>query len=569
MRAQERADEGKDAALQKPAAASGRDRASVVLQLQAGAGNAAVTRLIQRLVKDGVKSKAGEVAPAVADTYLDHWERLKEKDINLTVDSDDVLGLAERFLSTSPEAQLKSLAADDMSKVPARLDDLLKGRGRDEAREKIKELATTANKQVSEVTYKGWAFEVAQRKRGALQTVILAAYKQRASILNTALAKMRGIAKGVGLPALDEATVGEFKALEGIKDRARAERAPLDKLLSKYVKDVEAIIPGAALVYRGSLARGVKSPSKYVHTDEGAALASFDDEDVNKADPAKRWASETEDASYDVDANIEIPDKTFQRLGLQTGPLSKASASILEVRQLRELQKKINEDIVTNLGGAMPALDMSDKFEFFLNSISKAEAQLSSGTPYPPGMLEASGFPALAANLPSAFSRELVSKVTEYYTAHMMYKGKVLPLPLWERYFRELFEHVKTSGPLAVFMPEVQVDVTRGKEFTASATPRDTTDITGPTDLVARGGHQFIGVPANAGQVVRNAEFAGTIDRFENARSGNVHGIVRLGATECICFDTHNHGVGWVAVYKVTRLPGAPGQKPVVEQVYW
>jgi hypothetical protein len=398
---------------------------------------------------------------------------------------------------------------------------------------------------------------------------VLRSLRVRLQIVDQVNAKVRRLAKSLGLPALDEATVKEFKALEAIKARSRTERAPLDELLARYVARVSAIIPGASLVYRGSVARGVKSPSKFVETADGdIALASFDAPGVYKAEPRKAEATGPAEPSYDVDANIEIPDKKMRELRLQSGPLSRNAPGSPVVKELLQLQAEIDADIKKTLKATMPRLDTESPFEFYLSSAGgKAEAQLATGTPYPPYMLENAGFPKLAATLPTAYAAELANKVVEYFTQHMVVRGtsKVKPLGQWEPYFAELYTHIKAKGPQAVFMPEVQVDLTAKREYTQSAQPANTGEYTGPVDLIAANRYTLIKPATGPGDVTPGALLHGRLSKIVTPRDKKPFAFVDLGGgQEAICFSFGGAEVDSWSVCRVTAA-AAPPKKAAVQ----
>lgn len=579
MRREERADPHApvSAAAEHEAETPRRD-VPPILALQATVGNAAVSRLLagrrvlHRMAVDKVTVDPDKVEPGDADTYLTHWAARTEAQIKLEVSSEEVLKLARRFLSTHQDATTHAAARRDLDEVPKRLTPVLNAApGYERFVSEIETLVASANEREGAVQVTGWGFEIAGRNRPGLEKAVLASLRIRTQILQQANAKVRAIGRSVGLPALDEETVGEFQQLEATKARSREERAPLDELLTKYVDAVSKIIPGAALVYRGSVARGVKSPSKFVETEEGIAMAEFDAPETFKANPKEKYAKQTEDPSYDVDANIEVPDKKFRELKLREGPLSQNSRDIPAVRALLDLEGQIDADIRTNLTEKMPSLDTKSKFALFVSSVGgKSEAQLEGGTPYPPYMLEHAGYPKLAETLPTAYAAELANKVVEYYTTQMIHRptGRVKPLEFWEPYFAELYDHVKTKGPQAVFMPEVQVDLTAKREFTQSAVARDTSEYRGPVDLVASRRAQWLSEATSAASLTPRTYLPGRISKIVTPRDPNKKPFAFVdvgGGFEAICFSYGGLDEGRRAIFIVTAAPA--GQKKA--EVQW
>ena len=535
-----------------------------MLALQRSAGNRAVAQLLAgrrslaRMAVDTVPMVAADVSAADADTYLTAWAARAQKP-KVEATEDEVMTLVSTHLATHKDATDLAAARAAIDEVPAKLTPLLQGApGHADEVAKIKQLVKTADDEEKTVTVTGWRLEVSTRNRAGLEKAVLASYRKRSAILSKAGGEARRLGQGLGLPALDDPTVAEFRGLEAIKARSRVERAPLDALLSKYVPRVDALIPGAHLQYRGSVARGVKSPSKHVQTAGGVALALFDDPGVRKAEPRKATTTPAPAVSYDVDANVEIPTKKFKELGLKTGPLKVGSGAHPVVQDLLKLQAEIDQDIRDNLWARMPNLEHGP-FEFYLSDAGgKSEAQLSGGTPYPPYMLANAGFPNLAEKMPSAYSAELVNKLTEYINVMRYRSDKIRPLRAWDPYFADLYKHVKAKGPKAVFMPEVQVDLTAKTEYTQSPQPRSTADYTGPVDLVKELKYVLLGPATTAGAVKRGAWLEGTITGFMRPRGKPPIARVDLGAgQQAVCFDYGAATVGDWAIVEVLQPANA------------
>lgn len=277
--------------------------------------------------------------------------------------------------------------------------------------------------------------------------------------------------QALGLPKLDAATINDWQLLEGEKDRARKVREPIDSVLMAFAPRISALIPKATLNYRGSLARGVKSPKKYTMPAAGPALASFDAPFQEVDSKSGRHTASA--ASYDIDLNIEAPYETLTGKGLQTGPLDKTEASNTTRQELEALLLELKEAL-TKL--AIPALDVAG-CKFFINTTGKTMGQLDQGTPYTPAMLTNANMPNLATGLPQAYSPELISKVIEYANAAQarVINGQqyYYPPQQWDPLMAQMFNHIVNNGPKATFMPEVQVEVgpKTTREYTAMPRP--------------------------------------------------------------------------------------------------
>ena len=413
-----------------------------MLDLQRGAGNAAVSRLLAdrrrlaRMAVDGVKTDIKGLTTAQAEEYLTIWLKRADKP-KLEITNDEVMQLVRSSLAGHDVVAAHAAARAQLDDLQSNATRALQSPGHAAdaaAAQKLITDAIAAEAALPET--KPAPIDLAMRLRSALEKTALAGYRSRTQVMTKAVTDVQRLLKRVGpeigLPGTDLAMLGDFAELEDHKARAREDREPLDELLTKYVGEVSAIIPGASLVYRGSLARGVKSPSKYVESGDGPALAAFDDPNVLKADPGLRRAKKTAAVNYDIDANIEIPDAAFGATGLREGPLT-ASAGTPVGKQLLALQRKIDADIKRTLTATMPGFDTS-KFELFINTATKSARQQEIGNPYPAFMLEDAGMEGLAAHLPTAYAAELANKVVEYFTQHMAHKGTKLVRPLseWE-----------------------------------------------------------------------------------------------------------------------------------------
>jgi hypothetical protein len=551
-----------------------------VLRLQRLVGNTAVRGMIthrqlsgalrpvvQRMAVAGVAVAIDGLSPDTARTHLTDWQGQDKAKPKVTFASDEeILQLIEQSLSDTPEviryrANLKMLETE-----PGKLLDALGfGPGNSVAIRKIKTLLQEAKEKVQDQP-KGWKISCSTRDRAALEKGVTSGANGKSGSIERLLKNMREAAASVGLPTLKEQTVADFTMLEKIKGRARSVRRPLNELLTKYVGAVDKILPGALIVYRGSLTRGVKSPKKFTFQKDGIALAVFDAPEFSEAIPKKVSATVTEHMLYDCDANIEVPQEVFKRHRLVTGSLSENDQSNEIVQKLVLIQKAIDEDIKKSLPAKMPGMDVDGGFEFYLNSANKAEAQLSIGTPYPPYMVKNFGLPGLAADLPKAQSAELVNKVVDY-SDKRKYKGKLLPLAYWQPYFADLYTHIKEKGPEAVFMPEVQVVVGTGgvQEYTQSATPVDTAKLSGPQDVLA--GKAWIGPARGAADVVVGAHLYATVAQKIVPRNVTKKPYVFVnlgGGQQAICFDASVPPVGAKGIFFVKNVPAERGMKPVV-----
>lgn len=372
----------------------------------------------------------------------------------------------------------------------------------------------------------------------------------------------------LGLPHLDSATIREWSLLEGEKDRARKIREPIDSLLMSFAPRISALIPKATLNYRGSLARGIKSPKKYEGTPAGPKLASFD-RPFTEVDTV-RGTTTSSRASYDIDLNIEAPGETLGDLGLQNGPLDKTDASNATRQKL--------EGLLVELKVALGSLGIAELdvggCKFFISSRGKAIGQLDQGTPYTPGLLANAGMPTLATSLPQAYSPELINKVREYADATQVrvINGQKYYYPLnhWDPLIRQMFNHILANGPLATFMPDVQVEVSAKstREFTGVPRPERTgglpTAQRGPFNPLTQHGGTYVGVLQqcpHVGAFQVGAIFVGqVVQQMKNGKSV----LVDVGSGITCFLPGPFLAMGYWGIFEVTQ-PAAMGKNATVK----
>ena len=439
-----------------------------ILALQASAGNAAVSRHLARLAVSGATVDIDTVDAATAASYLQIWKDRHEAKHKLTISNEDALGLVRRKLSTSEEATACRSAETQTEERAGELKAQLAG---NEAAIVQIDAALKRAREHKDAEVKALGYLGGTRDVAALEKAVKGHFKARQGAWEQARDKLAKIAKEAAEAEKEAKIAGDVGRLEDIREEAAETRKPLDDVLKAFAPAVTKIIPGAVFGYRGSLARGVKSPSKFTKRDNTFSIAHFDSRGVRQARSDRPAATQTNEASYDCDAYIEVPDKRFDELRFAEGPLRSTQHASPELRALAELEKEIDQAIKAKVKPLMPGLDTSEPFALYLSSSSKAAAQLETGTPYPAFMLEQE-FPHLAGA--TTYSMEPIRKLREYIADVVSHNGQVFPLSRWEPFFRKLYEHVVAKGPTAVVLPEVQVNLTKGgKEQTAEPRPRE------------------------------------------------------------------------------------------------
>ncbi|WP_051274676.1 DUF4157 domain-containing protein [Cellulomonas sp. URHD0024] len=329
----------------------------------------------------------------------------------------------------------------------------------------------------------------------------------------SALASMRAAGETIGLLSFDRETVAEWKKVEALKGRTTTARSPIDEVLKKHVAALKEALPTATLNYRGSLASGMKSPKKVVPGNGPPALVEFD-KPFAEVDSERGTRTTNEAAAFDVDVNVVAPD--LSEYGLWSGPLSKGRPRDSEedalwyYDSLMALQKAIKTDLLA-LG--MPGLDLAG-FEIYLRSTAESEANLSKGTPYPSYMLESAGLSGMAASLPQAPAYELTRRLEEYALSRSATVNNVsymAPLSTWDPYFVALKTHIETKGPLAVYMPEVQVQVQETGARVTTARPDRASKKAEPSKLTENGFVQLKESITGPSQALVGAVLYGTV----------------------------------------------------------
>ncbi|GAB2579765.1 DUF4157 domain-containing protein [Dyella jejuensis] len=517
--------------------------------------------IVQRLEVGGKEIAVdASLEPSVARDYL---VRLSKKDAEIKVkDNDEYYALALRGMADSEAVQNYqealariTLARDRSPEIPA-----LK-----ESATTIRDIAAKAIGEANEIMAAGWLIAASNRNWTEMAQAIGKAYNKKTNALSKGNGDIRRIGYRVGLPGFNEATLKDFAYLERVKKQARKTRAPIDDIFKKFSLELHGKLPGAKLAYRGSLARGVKSPSKHVPSRSGPALAEFNAE-AYKSNPASLRPSKGV-ACFDVDANVELPEDMIKD-GIVEGPISRSDANNKVIKVLLDLQKQMDKAIKEE---HIKGYDTSDPFSFFISSVRKADRQLEQGTPYPIDMLTNAGLTGFAASLPRFWSGELVRKVREYAESRTVWKTDgvwiVPPLDDWDPYFARLYQTIKTSGPRAVAMPDVQVVFEKGamSEATDTAEPRDDSEFKGPVDLLTpEYGYEF----AKLGGVPKVGDFyAGAITKVVIPKKGG-NDMVFIDAGDIHFLSFQKEGSGYArdahVLCKVTSLPRTSEEKHLV-----
>jgi hypothetical protein len=519
--------------------------------------------IAQRLEVDGEEITVnGSLEPSIARTYL---ERLSTKDEKIKVrDNDEYLDLATRGVADSEEVNkyqdaltLITLAGERVPKIAAL--------GHKEA--VIKKIIDMALEESNAIKPPGWQIHASTRDWGGMAKVVLKSFNVKTGVLAKANGQIRRLGLDVGLPGFHADTLNDFEAVERMKSGARITRAPIDAIFQKYSLELEAKIPGAKLAYRGSLARGVKSPSKYVPGHSGPGLAPFDAAAV-KSTPSTLWPS-AGDPSFDVDGNVELP-KEVVKDDIREGPISNSNASNEIIKFLLGLQKKMDKEIKE---AGVKGYDTSEPFSFFISSPRKSGRQLEQGTPYPADMLKNAGLTGFARSLPSFWSGELVRKVQEYARLRTIWKTDEIwylpPLNDWDPYFARLYTTIRNSGPRAVAMPDVQVVFEKGimSEVTDTAEPRDDADFKGPVDLLtSRDGFAFVKL---GGTPKKGDLYAGEVSNIipSKKKEGSSTVFIKSDRVSFASFprNADSYANGMHVLCEVDRLSEDPKQKHVVK----
>jgi hypothetical protein len=516
--------------------------------------------IVQRLEADGQKVTVdASLAPEQARGYL---VRLQNKDAKVKVENNqEYLDLAMRGMAdhTACIRYAEARARLEKARSAALKIDALKPKW-----PKIEEIAKLSATTAEDIGVKGWQLNAAQYDWKGISSSIAKSYNLRADVYLKSFGEIRRLGLGVGLPGFDVATLKDFDTVEGFKTKARKVRAPIDAILSEFSRELAKEIPGARLAYRGSVARGVKSPSKYVETATGPGLAPFSDP-VLKSVPGK-LAPTGPSATFDIDGNVELPKIES---GIKEGPISNSSPTNKTIVYLLDLQARIDKAIKAE---KIPGYDTSEPFSFFISSPHKSDQQLQKGTPYPPHMLSNAGLHGFAETLPPFWSGELERKVQEYAQTRAIWhdsKTNVLPPTAdWDPYFARLYETIKVKGPLAVAMPDVQVMFHDGHmtEVTDTAEPRNDAEHLGPVDLLTpERGFRFAklgGTPA-VGDL-----YAGAVARTVKAKSNDKKDMVFINSIGVTFISFEPFGSAYAkdvhVLCWVKNLPRKESENPVV-----
>jgi hypothetical protein len=152
----------------------------------------------------------------------------------------------------------------------------------------------------------------------------------------------------------------------------------VETILAKYKSQILALIPGASMKYRGSLATGWKGPHKLAS--DGSALR-FDS------------------SPFDCDAFIEIPPSTWAQWAKEKWVPTGATFVDLEnfggsiQSQLTAIQDAIAKDLGKNVPGYKKIRGTVGKFDFRLQSPSQTAHQVNKGVAYPEGAMSGAGLP--------------------------------------------------------------------------------------------------------------------------------------------------------------------------------
>lgn len=391
--------------------------------------------------------------------------------------------------------------------------------------------------------------------------------------------RMQRVGLRMGLPSPDPQVIADWLKLEDWKMAARYTRKDVDAIILQFAPQVAGLVDKGILSYRGSLARGVKSPKKFAQAAQaaqGPRVVRFD-EQFQEADSRRGTVSAPQAPNFDVDLNIAAPWNVLTRLGLKIGPLDKTPSQMPIYQHLDKLLAEVKEAFrKLNLQG----LDV-DGCKLFINSSDKTEDQLTQGTPYTEGMIASAGMPHLAAALPHAYSMELVNKIREYVAAQKTLHGRdgqhyVNPYG-WEPYFLELYNHIRTKGPLATFMPEVQVQAEPGQkqlsEQTMTPMPEDDVPpaMRAPFDPLTQQEGGWAGFASEAhgpGDVVLDKVFRGTVVR-DGPFVGSVYVDVGNGTWVLYTFgrSTPRPANGTILFVQVVEMPQSAKHKARVARL--
>ena len=133
-------------------------------------------------------------------------------------------------------------------------------------------------------------------------------------------------------------------------------------------------------------------------------------------------------------------------------------------------------------------------------------------------------------------------------------------------HFARLYEHVKRVGPRAVFMPEVKVDLTKGREVTQVPAP-SARRIIKPVDLVVEEGYSF-GQATSEAQVKPERLFYARYARLVTPppSEGAAYALIDLGnGIFAKCVDYAGKAGDW-AIYEVETAATAT-DRPLVSWV--
>ena len=154
-------------------------------------------------------------------------------------------------------------------------------------------------------------------------------------------------------------------------------QAQVDAILNKHKAQIAALIGGASVKYRGSLASGWKGSHKLAP--DGSAL---------RFDPA----------CFDCDAFVEVPDSVWTKW--QTDHWIAGGVDFVDLRELHgplqaqlvAIQQAIRADLGANVPGYKKHRGVAD-FEFRLQCVGQSAHQLRTGKAYPEGALGKAGLP--------------------------------------------------------------------------------------------------------------------------------------------------------------------------------
>jgi hypothetical protein len=223
-----------------------------------------------------------------------------------------------------------------------------------------------------------------------------------AAFLDTVAASLVRLARASGVTGLDAADFESWRFSRFFDEVVVPKQTAVANVVGPHVAAIEAQLPGCAVKFRGSLARGLKS--------------------FRKPDPGTGGVQRFDPTHFDADAFIEVDDDTWAELetigASDATKLTVAGAlALAEAAEHRELaasftriaaiEKQIQRGLVRVAGYSTkpdpdgPPRSRIGDFYLLVQSATKSSEQVEAGNPYRTGMLAAAGMPELEAASPS------------------------------------------------------------------------------------------------------------------------------------------------------------------------